>query len=252
MCNHFVWENRPAGVAGHDRRRPRRRLVLGGNASGFSLAELIVAMAVGLILLSAVYNLFSIQNKQLSNQEQLAELQQNARMGMDMLVRDIRMAGYNPTGALPDCAGTLPSSLINANCMGLLNADSNVIQLNMDTTNTAGTGPPDGDTDGPNETLTYGLYTSTAGGVSVQCLGRRTTADSSYQPVVENIQSLNFVYLGADGNELPSGLRRFQNIRGIEITLIAKTAKSDPSYAANSGYRTYTLRSVVTPRNLAY
>ncbi len=252
MCNHFVWENRPAGVAGHDRRRPRRRLVLGGNASGFSLAELIVAMAVGLILLSAVYNLFSIQNKQLSNQEQLAELQQNARMGMDMLVRDIRMAGYNPTGALPDCAGTLPSSLINANCMGLLNADSNVIQLNMDTTNTAGTGPPDGDTDGPNETLTYGLYTSTAGGVSVQCLGRRTTADSNYQPVVENIQSLSFRYLGADGNELSSGQRQFQNIRGIEITLIARTAKSDPSYAPNYGYRTYTLKSRVTPRNLAY
>ena len=39
------------------------------------------------------------------------------------------------------------------------------------------------------------------------------------------------------------------NIRQVQITITAKTAKPDPNYSANDGYRTYTLTSVVTLRN---
>jgi hypothetical protein len=42
------------------------------------------------------------------------------------------------------------------------------------------------------------------------------------------------------------------DIRQIKITITARTAKPDPDYTANGGYRTYTLTSYLTPRNLAF
>ena len=42
------------------------------------------------------------------------------------------------------------------------------------------------------------------------------------------------------------------NIRQIQVTITARTAKSDPNYTSNGGYRTFTLTSLITPRNLAY
>ena len=66
---------------------------------GFSLAELLVAMVIGLVILGAGYNLIIIQNKTLSSQEQIVEMQQNVRTALDMMTREVRLAGYNPAGA---------------------------------------------------------------------------------------------------------------------------------------------------------
>jgi prepilin-type N-terminal cleavage/methylation domain-containing protein len=61
---------------------------------GFTLIELLVAMALSLILVGAVYGTFTSQQKSYTVQDQVAEAQQNARMAMNILLRDIRMAGY--------------------------------------------------------------------------------------------------------------------------------------------------------------
>jgi type IV pilus assembly protein PilW len=201
---------------------------------GFTLLELVIAMAIGLIVLAAMYGLFTTQQKQLGTQEQIIEMQQNARMAMDMMSREIRMAGYDPSGALTKCTGAKPGTLSGSTCMGIFYAGASVIQFNM---NTLG------------ETITYGLYTPS--GDSVQCLGRKTAADSDYQTVVEDIQSLQFRYLISD-TSTESEATDLGTIRSIKITLVARTSKRDPSWAENDGYRTYRLESKVTPRNLAY
>ena len=61
---------------------------------GFTLIELMIAMAVGLVLLGAMYGVFTMHNKTFGNQEQIAEMQQNARAAMDMMTRELRMAGF--------------------------------------------------------------------------------------------------------------------------------------------------------------
>lgn len=218
-------------------------------AMGFSLVELIIAMALGITLLGAIYSLFTTQNKVLATQNQLVNVQQNARTAMEMMVRDMRLAGSNPTLSLPRCAGTLPASLINTACVGILNAANDVIQFNMDKSSTSGSSFPDGETDGPNETITYGLYACTVGGVSVNCLGRKTRAtDSNYRLVADNIQSLSFSYQDSENGSAAN----IGSIRKITVTLVARIEKYDPSYPQDYGYRTYTLKSQVTPRNLSY
>ena len=54
---------------------------------GFTLLELLIAMLVGLVVLGAVYAVFTVQNAQFSSQESQTEMQQNARIAMEMTSR---------------------------------------------------------------------------------------------------------------------------------------------------------------------
>lgn len=70
---------------------------------GFTLIELMVALVLSFILVGAIYRTFTVQQKVYTVQDQIAEAQQNARMAMNILMRDIRMAGYG----LPDGGVTI-------------------------------------------------------------------------------------------------------------------------------------------------
>lgn len=187
---------------------------------GFTLIELIIAMTVGLVVLAAMYGVFTIQNRHLKIEEQLAEMQQNARAAMDMMTREIRMAGYDPTGE----AGA-----------GITSAATNSLSFTLDVN-------ADEDTADSNEYITYSLYTTDG----IQKLGRKSTASATNQPVAEHVESLDFEFYDEAGAQTSVEA----DIRSIEISLTLRTARPDPQYTANNGYRTYTLTSVITPRNL--
>ncbi len=71
------------------------------NRKGFTLVELLVAMVLSFILIGGIYGAFTSQQKAYTVQDQVAEAQQNARMAMNILLRDIRMAGYGmPDGGI--------------------------------------------------------------------------------------------------------------------------------------------------------
>ena len=63
---------------------------------GFTLIELLIAMAIASVVTAAIYSVFVSQQKSYTVQEEVVEMQQNLRAGMDMMVREIRMAGYDP------------------------------------------------------------------------------------------------------------------------------------------------------------
>ncbi len=61
---------------------------------GFSMVELMVAMVIGLMILAAVSTVLVNSKKNYTTQDSLARLQENARFTMQILTRDLRMAGY--------------------------------------------------------------------------------------------------------------------------------------------------------------
>ncbi len=61
---------------------------------GLSLVELMVALTIGLIILTAVSSLFVSSKQTYTTQDSLARLQENARFAMQFLIKDIRLAGY--------------------------------------------------------------------------------------------------------------------------------------------------------------
>jgi len=98
--------------------KEEKGLVLSRN--GFTLIELLVAMVLCFILVGATYRTFTVQQKSYTIQDQVAEAQQNARMAMNMLVRDIRMAGYG----MPDGGITIGSpAKTYSNAIGITEDD---------------------------------------------------------------------------------------------------------------------------------
>lgn len=63
------------------------------NEAGFSLLEMIVAVAVTLVVTGAVYGLIAGGNNAFRREPELTERQQNVRMAMDLIIRDVSTTG---------------------------------------------------------------------------------------------------------------------------------------------------------------
>jgi prepilin-type N-terminal cleavage/methylation domain-containing protein len=82
--------------------------LLGKEQQGFSLVELLIAMVIGLIILAGVYRAFTAQQKNFVVQEQVSEAQQSVRAVMDLIARDMRMAGFGkPSWAVGGSSDTV-------------------------------------------------------------------------------------------------------------------------------------------------
>lgn len=181
------------------------------NASGFTIIELLIAMAIGLIVLGALCGTFILQNKTYDAQEQVTEMIQSARGAIDMMTRDIQMAGYNPTGATFD--GVTYSA-------GQLQIQSD---LNGD-----------GDTGDTDENI---IYAYDAANLRI---------NRNAEVFVDNIQTFAFEYLDSAGTATTTT----SDIRQIRVTIASRTAKPDPDFGSNGGYRVFTLKTLITPKNI--
>ena len=63
-------------------------------SKGLSLIELMIAMVIGLLLLLGTTSLFTNNKRIYKDQNEMGRLQENARFATEMLIQDIRMAGY--------------------------------------------------------------------------------------------------------------------------------------------------------------
>ncbi len=62
--------------------------------SGFTLVELLVVILIFGIFAGAVYSLYIAHMKTVISREEVLDVQQNVRIAMDRLTRDLRMAGF--------------------------------------------------------------------------------------------------------------------------------------------------------------
>lgn len=207
------------------------------NNKGFTLTELLVAMGLSAVVMASVGAIYYQQQKSFLVQEQLAGAQQNVRAAMYFMERDIRSAGCDPTKKIDPAPG-------------IQTANSNAISFTTD---------PDGNE--TTETITYSLDT-----VDDQI-------ERNNQPLAENIDALNFVYL--DGASPPTVLDDdgFGNvvasrplIRSVQVTVVARTGRADPGYTdtriytnlqgqtilgvQNDSFRRRTLSTTIACRNL--
>jgi prepilin-type N-terminal cleavage/methylation domain-containing protein len=65
------------------------------NKKGITLIELLVALVIGGIIIGGIYRLFVAQTTAYTVQDQVVEVQQNIRSGMEILLRDLRMTGFD-------------------------------------------------------------------------------------------------------------------------------------------------------------
>jgi len=66
-------------------------------STGFTLPELLIAMAVFALIMAAVFGLYKTHQDTYIVQDQVVEMQQSIRAALQLMTRDIRMAGYDPS-----------------------------------------------------------------------------------------------------------------------------------------------------------
>lgn len=191
-------------------------------SQGFTLTELLIALAIGSVVMAGVVNFFINQQKHYNVREQVATMQENTRMGLDFISRDLAMAGYDPT----ETSGA-----------GIGVANASTLQVTMDLNGNGTTADAD-------EDVTYTLYDHDQDGD--QDLGR--TVGGITELIAENIATLSFAYTLADGTVTTTPADPSQ-IRAIDVTLTGRTARPDPQYA--DGYRKVTLNTTILVRNMA-
>lgn len=188
--------------------------------NGFTLVELMVSMGIGMVILAAVTTTFMSQTRIYNAQEQINEMQQNARGALDILSRELKMAGYKPNGG---GFNGVTYSTTQLRVQADLNSDGAI-----STSSTA------------NEQITYAFDNA-----NEQIT--RAVGSGSAQILAEHISAFTFNYLDSAG----AATTVSANIRQVSITITAKTAKPDPNYTSDDGYRTYTMSATITPGNLA-
>lgn len=200
------------------------------NDAGFTLIEMLVAMGIGMVMIAAVTTTFNSQTRFYNAQEQINDMQQNARGALDVISRELKLAGYKSgTGTVTG----LTASGVN------LDSSNLVIQadLNQDNQITVASSASDPD---KLEQVTYS-FSSTNKRI------QRRLGSLASDIFADNITSFTFEYLTSTGATATLA----SNIRQIRITITAQTAKPDPNYTVNGGYHTYTVSETITPPNLS-
>ena len=89
---------RPRPLSRRTRATTGDRRLVRALRQGFTLLELMIAIAIAGFTVGALYALFSVQSRQLATQDLQMEMNQNARFAADMLTRSLRLAGYASGG----------------------------------------------------------------------------------------------------------------------------------------------------------
>jgi type IV pilus assembly protein PilW len=190
------------------------------SVNGFTLVELMVSMGIGMVILAAVTTTFMSQTRIYNAQEQINEMQQNARGALDIIAREVKMAGYNPH---------------EVSFLGVTYSMTQLmIQADLDST------PGIDVSTTPTERITY-AYDAANNRIT------RAVGSGSAQILAEHISAFTFGYLDSTGTATTVSA----NIRQVSISITAITAKPDPNYTPDGGYRTYIVSATITPGNLA-
>jgi prepilin-type N-terminal cleavage/methylation domain-containing protein len=104
-------------------------MLMRGHERGFSLVELMVAMTITLIVSAAIYGLLTSGSNAFRREPELADRQQNIRVAMDLLARDVFNAGtglppFSQVFTIGDTAGGCGASLNGCGVMGTLGPEA--------------------------------------------------------------------------------------------------------------------------------
>ena len=186
-------------------------------SAGFTLVEVLISIAILSILFGTIYRTFDIFNRSYTSENVKAGVQQKTRIGIDLMARDIRLAGLDPLGSAD--AGFNPA-----------NTNSSSIQFTADLNY-------DGDVSDPFEDIQYGLNGNLLQLTSD--LGTGMVAAT----LLDNVTGLTFTYLDETDAPLAEPIPTDQ----IRTVLVSLTMRRE---AGRGGpvIRTYTTR--VRCRNL--
>jgi type IV pilus assembly protein PilW len=254
--------------------------------NGLTLIELLIALVLSSILTAALYRAFITQQKTYTVQDQVADMQQNIRISMDHMTKEIRMAGYGAdvlsifgdingftdiitpasnaiTIILADEVGVLKQNAakganqLKATNARIFNSDKkkylclnglNSYSVQSVSEDTIILAAPLAEGHPLNQPVYLVKAISYYLGTSggKTVLRRNENTGGGGQPLADNIESLEFSYFDGSGNVTVNP----SDIRMVKVTVTARTNMLDPQLKGGDGYRRRTLSSYIQVRNM--
>lgn len=174
------------------RRLPQRQ-------RGLSLIELMISMVLGLLVVSAVTNMYAGSTRSSQFTQGLQTIQENGRHGVSVLQRAWRLAGYSPDSRLDavDIAASGQSTL--------------VVQMRQPY-----------DCQGHSTTAVDGIAVNTYhfDGQQITCQGNAST--DAPMPIIEGVNGFRILYgIDADGDDVPERYASYDSgLNGNEIAAL--------------------------------
>jgi type IV pilus assembly protein PilW len=203
----------------------------GSSNGGFTLVEVMIALLLSGLVLASVYSAFQSQQNSYTAQEQVSEMQQNVRIGLDMLARDIRLAGYNPAGG----AGSGFVDNFNFNTTTVYtNATQIALTADLDGDGAIDVVTQDVNNNGSIDLADLERIAYRLNGTNLQ---RWTTGAVPWQIVAEHVENIEFQYVLANGTQTTAPTAaQLPNIRSIRISILVSTENPDLNF---TNARTY-------------
>lgn len=207
------------------------------NQKGFTLIEMMMALVIGAMITAATYATYSFQQKVYYTQDQVAEMQQNIRAALYIIIEEIQMAGYDPEGSgnfgiTSALAGRLQLTE-DEDADGIFDPEEKrdigfTSAVSSEHRDVDGNGIPDLSTNGVPNAVNLSIQEySTFGNLG------------GYQAIAENIQAVEFLYLDSAGTNLALTLPiDLGAIRSVQITILARAKRSDPKFINSMTYTT--------------
>lgn len=221
--------------------RERTGKILRRLAPGFSMTELILALAVSVIAAAGIYSVYTTQIKQSGSQRIYNDLQNNLRYAMDYMKNELYLAGFRAVDA----------------DQPITQATAGAITFEYWDDNSSAASPYDG-----HVRVTYTLAGTELQRTFLQYNTSTTAPNPRYDPstsvtqtLAKNVEGLTFSYRKSDDQAYAIGTDDIKDIRTIRIILAGKSGKRDPTLkdpvSGGDYYRKLTLTGEVKSRNLA-
>ena len=207
-----------------------RRLV-NINTDAFTIIEVLMAMVIVGVVIGAIYAVFVSSNRSYHTQDSVVEAQQRVRVGIDFMVRDIRMAGFDPLG--------LANDPVDGDGAGIKEATASKIRFTSDIDMNEAI-------DNPNSQERVTFEYDAANGRLRRCL-YEGTGSRTWQTLIYNVSALQFTYLDADGNTITSPVAA-DALDDIRTVVISMTVEGEGALGQTI---TRTLNTRVSCRNLS-
>lgn len=220
-----------------------------GRAEGFTLVEVILALFIGAVLMSAIYAVMISGQKSSVGVERKVATQQDVKAALEIMAMEISMASYNPFFGMGMWLQNDCITVGNPAIKGIQEATPTSITVEMDIVENGSIGGSDQNDviryvyvhDGANQYITRSTNCGTAqpflgADPGVAPVGTRTIS------VINNTVPINngpaagvpaiFRYYDSSGTELypdTTTTADIPNIRRVDITLAVETEEVDPS-----------------------
>ena len=217
-------------------------------AKGFTLLEVLISLTIFMMVLMGVYEVFDTSHATYTSGQRKLDVQQNARVAMDEMVRRVRMAGYFPEN-FPAPPAAPPSPLL-----------SNPVRVATDAALALY-----GDLDGSGASQVFLLCLS---GTTLLQIRGATDAAASYtcsggDILADNVTGLRFTYFDSTNAAIPNPLTSTYQLdgqalmavptfttvtqrRAVQSILITLTAREN---VPGQQPQTFTLTSTIRLRN---